>query len=115
VHLAKPHFLGAIVAAVLFGCAAVFLFGTNDVESNKPQILQVFEFLGVRSYTIYIAHFPVVALICAGLIQEFGRRPSHGWIGLAGFLLTLVFGCICFELCEKHYLHPKVVIALNRE
>ncbi len=61
------------------------------------------EFLGIRSYTIYIVHFPLLTLISAYVIHVHGGRPLHGWLAVSGAAACVAFGCLCFEICERHF------------
>jgi peptidoglycan/LPS O-acetylase OafA/YrhL len=70
-------------------------------------MLNAAEFLGIRSYTIYIVHFPLLALLSAWLIATYGARPVHGWLALGGAVACVAFGCLCFEACERHFLHSR--------
>ncbi|HJU44948.1 MAG TPA: acyltransferase [Vicinamibacterales bacterium] len=94
----------SLVAALLFGCGAVLLFAA---ASFPARLVGAAEYLGLRSYTIYIVHFPVLALASAWVIQSHGGRPLHGWLALAGAVACVAFGCLCFEICERHFLHPR--------
>lgn len=93
-----------LIAAVLFGCGAVLLFAAASIPKT---IAGAAEFLGLRSYTIYIVHFPLLALISAWVIQSYGGRPFHGWLAVAGAVACVSFGCLCFELCERYFLHTR--------
>jgi hypothetical protein len=31
----------------------------------------------------------------------------HGWLAVSGALACVAFGCLCFEACERHFLHPR--------
>jgi len=96
--------LPALVAPLLFGCGAVMLFAA---ASFPARLTGAAEYLGLRSYTIYIVHFPLLALVSAWVIQSYGGRPLHGWLALAGVVVCVSFGCLCFEICERHFLHAR--------
>lgn len=95
-------------AAVLFGTGIVMAFVLVPEPAQRFWLFRALEYLGMRSYTIYIVHFPFVALIGAWLIQTRGARPLHGWFALTGAILAVAFGCACFALCERHFLHPRL-------
>jgi peptidoglycan/LPS O-acetylase OafA/YrhL len=104
-HLSMAGQLFAtLVAALLFGGGAVLMFAAAPLPGT---FVNVAEFLGLRSYTIYIVHFPLLALMSAWVIQSYGGRPLHGWLALAGAAACVSFGCVCFELCERHFLHKR--------
>jgi peptidoglycan/LPS O-acetylase OafA/YrhL len=54
------------------------------------------EYLGARSYSIYIVHFPFVTLIACGI--------RYGWPSTArvvcgrGAVAAVAFGCLCPKL-----------------
>ena len=94
-----------VAAAVVFGAGLVLAFG--GAQSRDRVVLPLFEQLGVRSYTIYIVHFPFLALLSAYVIDTFGGRPLHGWLAAAGAIVSVGAGCACFEACERHFLHSR--------
>ena len=94
-----------VIAALMFGSGLVLAFG--GAQSRDRVLLPLFERLGVRSYTIYIVHFPFLALMSAYLLATFGQRPTHGWAALAGAIICVAAGCACFEICERHFLHSR--------
>ena len=104
-RLTAPMPLVAVVASVIFGAGAVLAFA--GAQSRDRIVLPLFEHLGVRSYTIYIVHFPVLALMSAYLFETFGGRPMHGWFAVAGAFGSVLFGVACFEVCERHFLHSR--------
>lgn len=93
-----------LIAALLFGCGAVLLFAAATFPAG---LIDAAEYLGLRSYTIYIVHFPLLALVSAWVIQTQGGRPLHGWLAVAGAAGSVAFGCLCFEICERHFLHAR--------
>jgi peptidoglycan/LPS O-acetylase OafA/YrhL len=102
--LAAPVLI-AVVASLVFGAGLVLAFG--GAQSRDRLLLPLLEKLGVRSYTIYIVHFPVVALISAYLFGTFGSRPMHGWVAITGAIACVGVGVACFEVCERHFLHSR--------
>ena len=95
--------LAVLAAAMLYGVGAVLFFSAVRL----PSIAVVTEFFGIRSYTIYIVHFPLLALMSAYVIHTRGARPMHGWLAVAGAVSSVAFGCLCFEACEKYFLHSR--------
>ena len=95
--------LPVLIAAGLYGVGAVLFFSAVPL----PRLSLATEFFGIRSYTIYIVHFPLLALISAYVIHTRGARPMHGWLAVAGAVSCVAFGCLCFEACEKYFLHSR--------
>jgi len=104
-YLTAPPPLIAVIASLMFGGGLVLAFGS--AQSRDRALFPLFERLGVRSYTIYIVHFPILALLSAYVFETFGRRPMHGWLALAGAIGCVGFGVACFEVCERHFLHSR--------
>jgi peptidoglycan/LPS O-acetylase OafA/YrhL len=93
-----------LIGALLFGAGSVMFFAAVQW---RHRLVAFAEFLGVRSYTIYIVHFPFLALASAYVIHTRGGRPLHGWLAVSGAIACVAFGCVCFELCERHFLHSR--------
>jgi peptidoglycan/LPS O-acetylase OafA/YrhL len=69
-----------------------------------------FGMLGIRSYSIFLCHFPAVAFISAGAFEVLGRRPVEGYLMVGGVAIALICGRLCFALCEGHFLHPRLTV-----
>lgn len=106
VHVVPGPPVQAALAAMLYGGGAVAVFSSLPQDVNARNLSRVLEYLGVRSYSIYITHFPFVALMSAMLFAS-GGRPYAGWVALAGAVLSLAFGCACFAVCERHFVHHR--------
>ena len=74
----------------------------------KSRILRFFESWGVKSYTVYICHFPMVTLVSAWIIETQGSRPNHGWLAIFTFLGVLLLCNLFFFICESHFLHSRI-------
>lgn len=97
-----------VIAALLYGAGMVAVFVGLPRGLTCSPFGRVAEYLGARSYTIYVVHFPVLALFSAALIETTGGRPLHGWFALAGALITIGIGCLCFVVGERRCLHRPV-------
>jgi len=106
-HLAIHHPLLKLLGAVVLGTSAVCAFAALPTEFCGNIFAKAAEYFGIRSYTIYIVHFPLVALLSACVIEVGGARPLNGWVALVGGALVLAFGCLCFSACERHFLHRR--------
>lgn len=104
-RIASGSTVVSVLAAVIFGAAAVCGFAALRDTATASAFGRMLERLGARSYTIYIVHFPFLALLSAALIETSGGRPMHGWFAVLGAAGALAFGCLCFEVCEKHFVH----------
>ena len=40
-----------------------------------------------------------------------GARPFGGWLAVTGAVPAVAFGCLCFEICEQHFLHPRLRVS----
>jgi peptidoglycan/LPS O-acetylase OafA/YrhL len=107
-HLVGRSAFSSAIAAMIFGVGAVAAFAGLSDRAVRSPLGALFEYLGQRSYSIYIVHFPFLALISAAVFQLYGARPSSGWLAVGGASAAVAFGCLCFEVCERHFVHHKV-------
>jgi peptidoglycan/LPS O-acetylase OafA/YrhL len=85
---------GMVAGAALSGAAVRF-----------PSLTAAIAWIGMRSYSIYLLHFPFIVLMSAWAFSTAGARPSHGWLALAGGLAATAAGVAGFWLVERHFLH----------
>src|SRR5262249_54098051 len=87
------------------GAALVFVAARLPASLSAMRPLPVLGYLGVRSYTIYICHFPILTFLSGYCLQVVGRRPMSGWLALGGAGIALAASVVLFEFCEKRFLH----------
>jgi len=100
-----------VIAAMLFGGGLVGLFAMFSASFSTRLPMRTLEYFGIRSYTLYIVHFPVLALLSAWVFAVVEERTATGWLALAGFLLALGAGLGAFSLCERYFLHARIRIS----
>jgi peptidoglycan/LPS O-acetylase OafA/YrhL len=110
-HVTNRGHIPPAVPAILFGGGAVLLCASMGAEAVRWAPVRWFEYFGARSYSIYITHFPLVALMSAVLFASPAGRPFHGWYAIGGAAAAIAFGCVCFELCERHFVHHRIPTA----
>jgi len=91
---------------MVMGMAAIAAFAWMPFDLTHLKPGRWLEWLGIRSYSIYIFHFPVLVLLSAWCIQTTGGRPLHGWLAAFGAALSLGTGLLAFHLVVRHFL-PK--------
>lgn len=105
-HCVADSSLLSLGLNMLMGMSAIAAFAWMPFDMLNLRVGRIMEWLGIRSYSLYIFHFPVLVLLSAWCIQTFGERPFHGWLAAAGVALSLGFGLLAFHLVEHHFL-PK--------
>lgn len=93
------------------GISVVALFGSLPRRLCDWKACRLFEYIGVRSYSLYACHFPVLVLISAWLFASRGSRPSDALMAVFGTFLCVIFGLFCFGLCERRFLHRRIATA----
>lgn len=93
-----------LLLCMIMGTAAIAAFLTTPFDLSSARMGQLLEWLGVRSYSLYIFHFPAVVLTAAWCFQTLGERPSHVWLAFLGSVFGLGAGLLGFQLVERHFL-----------
>jgi peptidoglycan/LPS O-acetylase OafA/YrhL len=106
-HCVRLPVAGLLVNLVL-GTSAVWCFAVLPANWTRCWWHRTWEFLGIRSYTIYIVHFPILTLIASAAITMRGKLPQSGWLAVAGAVVTLGLCLLVFEVCEKHFIHERL-------
>jgi len=96
---------------MVMGAAGICAFLLLPFDLLKTGPGRLLEWLGVRSYSLYIFHFPVLVLISAWCFQAYGERPAHGWLAAGGALLSLGVGLLGFYCVERHFLPSRQVLS----
>jgi len=96
---------------LILGVGMVVMFGFIPKRWSNSAIFRVLELLGIRSYTIYICHFPLLTMLSAWMFYRYGSRPVGGWFALLGGVTVLLVTLVCFELCEAYFLHTRLRLA----
>jgi peptidoglycan/LPS O-acetylase OafA/YrhL len=104
VAFAKSHWILGVCGLIVLSAMTVYTFARMPAYVSENGWVKVWAFLGLRSYSIYLVHFPLLALFSAALLQQGGSRPLHGWVALLGALAAVVFGVACFYVCERFFL-----------
>jgi peptidoglycan/LPS O-acetylase OafA/YrhL len=89
----------------MVGCGTVFLCLCMPTAWLQFRPLRWAEWIGFRSYSIYIFHFPVLALLSALAYRQWGERPVSGWYAMLGGVVSVIVGVLLFEVCERHFIH----------
>lgn len=89
---------------VLLGVSTIAAFGALPARLLQTPTGRLLEWLGLRSYSLYVFHFPVLVLLSSVLFHVMGSRPAHGWFAAAGALLALLTGLAGFHVVERHFL-----------
>jgi peptidoglycan/LPS O-acetylase OafA/YrhL len=109
-HRVSEHSPWTMVLNMVMGAAAIAAFELMPFDLLKTKAGLVLEWLGLRSYSIYIFHFPVLVLLSAWCFQTYGGLPSHGWLAAAGALLSLGAGLLGFHLVERRFMPERQVV-----
>ena len=103
----SPASKAYLPVAGLFGLSCVLAFGCFSPQLLCSKFVRLFRWLGVRSYTIYVCHFPLLALASAGLFSVYGHRPGHGWFALGAAGLAIGITVLLFSACERRFLNTQ--------
>ena len=99
-----------LILYLLLGIGCVMLIGSSSFLQRGRWGYCLLEALGVRSYSLYIYHFPLLVLISSWSFHVLGRRPMSGWLAMLGGGGVILISLFCFEICEKRFLHNRLRI-----
>jgi len=94
-----------LIGAILLGVGVVTVFGCLPATFMNHLPFRCLHALGVRSYTTYICHFPILAILCALSFRLYGGRPAHGWFAVLAVAIALGLTWLLFGLGEKRFLN----------
>ena len=97
----------SVPVLTLLGISVLLTVLTLPAKICTYRLHRFFGMLGIESYSIFLCHFPAVTFISAGIFEVLGKRPVETYLMIGGSALTLLFGHLCFTLCERHFLHPR--------
>lgn len=106
--IATPLLL--LLSRGLMGAGAVF--GMAHVSRRVCDLRGVrwMEWIGLRSYSLYVFHLPVFFLMSAMIFARWGVRPQHGWFALLGSVLAILTGVLGWHLVERRFLPRRLVL-----
>ena len=104
-HFLKPPWV--LVPYLLLGVGIVGAASAVNQAVADSRVHRTFEWLGLRSYTIYVCHFPFLALVSAAVFDAVGRRPSSGWLAAASVCMALAWCNAMWWVGERRYLHAR--------
>ena len=94
--------LGA-VACVLFLLLTIRLFEGQAEQNVIHRGLGFFSRVGKFSYSLYLTHVPVLALIWAIWYRKYQAMPTQPLPFLVGIVAALAVGWASFQLVERRF------------
>ena len=94
---------GRFAASLVLSTACVSAFLCLPERAATSAVGHFLEWTGIRSYSVYIFHYPVITFVAAVLFHTAGSRQSAGWWAAAGAILSLLAGLGGFWLVEARF------------
>ncbi len=110
-HFFEQHALLQQLAHLVSACCAVFAFLNLPWPSNQQPLFRFGEWLGTRSYSLYVFHSPVLSILSAATFTLAGCLPHHGWLALGGAFAATGVGMLGFQWVEAHFLPTRIKLA----
>lgn len=99
--------IGISLCYLVLGIGFTLAFCTLPTRTEDWRVVWWWQFLGVRSYTIYILHFPILTLMAASFYGD-GGPPAGGGFAFIATIATVLICVAGFELCERHFIHARI-------
>jgi peptidoglycan/LPS O-acetylase OafA/YrhL len=74
---------------------------TAQTRARVSKICRPLLGLGAMSYSLYVVHFPVLALVSAWWISRTGALPTSPWLMVGGICAALAAGFIVYLVAER--------------
>jgi peptidoglycan/LPS O-acetylase OafA/YrhL len=100
--------VGGLLWQGLFSVCCLVVFQASGEPLTRFRIGRCLEWLGARSYSIYVAHMPILSIVCAWWIYNQATLPSAGWLAVLGMFLGLGGGLILYYAVERHFMGSRV-------
>jgi peptidoglycan/LPS O-acetylase OafA/YrhL len=99
---------GAVCCSLLV-LLAIRMFASAEKDTLRHAWLHRFARVGDFSYSLYLTHIPVLAVVWALWFQWRHAMPSQPFVAVIGFFLALAVGRASYELVEKRFInHPRI-------
>ncbi|EMI41666.1 acyltransferase family protein [Rhodopirellula sp. SWK7] len=97
--------VSTMLLATLVSALTISTFLAAPPSLPKHRVWKILEWIGFRSYSIYVFHMPVLVLMSAAFFYFAGERPHSAWPCVAGCLTAITIGILSFKLVESKFLH----------
>jgi peptidoglycan/LPS O-acetylase OafA/YrhL len=86
-----------------FGPIGWLCAGRHAIRARKvvAGIYRPIKWLGKMSYSLYVVHFPVLAMICAIYLSSHDNLPRTPWLMFGGIVAALSVGYGVYRIAEK--------------
>jgi peptidoglycan/LPS O-acetylase OafA/YrhL len=89
--------IGSLIASLL----SVLIICLGSFDSLKNRLKLPFEWLGDRSYSIYLFHMPFISIAVSS--PYLSRFNSNGFFIIIAVFLSIVFGALSYSKVENRY------------
>jgi peptidoglycan/LPS O-acetylase OafA/YrhL len=99
-----------VLCAMAMGTCAVIAFEAMPAAVLSSWPGRALEWLGVRSYSLYVFHTPLVVFAGAWMFAAEGARPAHGWYALLALIITLSISVLWFNAVERRFMPKRLEV-----
>jgi peptidoglycan/LPS O-acetylase OafA/YrhL len=103
--LSKATVAADLAVAVVYVLALTYLLDGNRgtrVALARSGLLRLAP-LGAISYSLYLVHVPLLAVMRAAWLNSHLHLPSSPWLALAGVAASLLLGVTAYASVERHF------------
>lgn len=89
----------------LFGIIGWLAAGRHSavVRGAARRVCRPLLLLGAMSYSLYVVHFPILALLSAWWLANHAELPTTPWLALAGILVSLIVAYGVYRIAERPF------------
>ncbi len=103
--LFSPIYIDLKVSSVIASLISLTLIVFKSLDALPEILISKLEWLGYRSYSIYLVHAPLFYLAKKSLVTQIGNGENRIVQTIIAFIASIVLGALIYSKIEKRYRH----------
>ena len=101
--LFNPFSMGIVIASLLASSTALLVIANRSLDILPKKFIAVLEWLGDRSYSIYLIHMPLIYLARYSPLTDIGNGQNRIIQSTLAVIASFALGSLSYEKIENRY------------